>query len=287
MLRYNFRNFDQRFIVLFCVVILAAGALLYHTNTFGIEIVQNEFKLNVIPMKYEKCEDLLLNNSIHGIKLSQMNKIKSKDFEEAVSNASKVSQGIEGHSGQIKGEYLIMHHLAGQAAAKVICETGFNLGHSSFNYLTASEKTVVHSFDIGNYAYAHKMSNFLKKLFPNRFFIHFGDSTKTIPEFIRNNPEFQCDVMFVDGGHVYPVALADIMNFAKIANLKENIMIFDDYPTVWGKGFGKAWDDAIKEGIVKEFMRCTFQESFVVQRGFTIGRVMKKPVEEAVTTKTL
>src|SRR6218665_1585020 len=277
-------NFYRRFVVTACVVMLTTAVLFY--RTYWIGIVQNKFRLNFIPEHYEVCEDLLRNRTVYGIELSQMYQLKSKDFDEAVEDAVG-TEFPEGYSGEVMGEYLVMHHLAGQAAAKVICETGFNLGHSSFNYLTASEKTVVHSFDIGNYAYAHKMSNFLKKLFPNRFFIHFGDSTKTIPEFIRNNPEFQCDVMFVDGGHVYPVALADIMNFAKIANLKENIMIFDDYPTVWGKGFGKAWDDAIKEGIVKEFMRCTFQESFVVQRGFTIGRVMKKPVEEAVTTKTL
>src|SRR6218665_438022 len=277
--RFNIRYFDQLFIVLFCVVILTVGVLLYRTNTFGIKFVQNEFSLNFIPMKYEKCEDLLLNSSVHGIKFSQMNQLKTKDFEEAVINASR-SGGIEGHSGQVAGKYLIMHHLAGQAAAKVICETGFNLGHSSFNYLTANEKVIVHSFDMGNHGYAHTMSDYLKKLFPNRFFIHFGDSTKTLPEFIRNNPEFQCDIMFVDGGHAYRIALPDIKNFAKIANLEENIMVFDDYPTHWGKHFGKAWDDAIKEGFLKEFMRCTFQYFTGTQRGFTIGRIMKRPEEK-------
>src|SRR6218665_1502382 len=283
--RFNIRYFDQRFIVLFCVVILTVGVLLYRTNTFGIKFVQNEFSLNFIPMKYEKCEDLLLNSSVHEIKLSQMNQLKTKDFEEAVINASR-SGGIEGPSGQVAGEYLVMHHLAGQPAAKVICETGFNLGHSSFNYLTANEKVIVHSFDLGNHGYAHTMSDYLKKLFPNRFFIHFGDSTKTIPEFIRNNPEFQCDLMFVDGGHVYPVALADIMNFAKIANLKENIIAFDDYPTDWGQSFGKAWEDAINAGILKEFMRCRFHSIVGLQRGFTIGRVMKKSAEDAVPAET-
>ena len=252
-----FRNFDQRFIAIFCVVILTVGVLLYHTRTFEIEIFRSKFKLNFIPKKVERCEDLVRNNSLYGMKLSPMYQLKKKDFEETIRNVTG-AHGIEGHSGQAMAEYLVMHHLAGQAAAKVICETGFNLGHSSFNYLTANEKVIVHSFDLGNHLYAHTMSDYLKKLFPNRFFIHFGDSTKTIPEFFRNNTEFQCDIMFVDGGHVYPVALADIKNFAKIANLKENIMAFDDYPTDWGQGFGKAWDDAIKEGILKEFMRCRF-----------------------------
>jgi len=267
------------------LIILSTGVLLYRNNTFGIEIVQNKFRLNFIPEHYNKCEDLLQNSSRYGINLSQVNQLKSKEFEQAVRNASSTN-GVEFRTGQVLGQQLIMHHLAGQPAAKVICETGFNLGHSSFNYLTANENTVVHSFDIGNHAYAHKMSDYLNKLFPNRFFIHFGDSTKTIPEFIGHNPEFQCDVMFVDGGHVYPVSLADIKNFAKVANLKENIMIFDDYPTNWGQGFGKAWDDAIKEGILKEFMRCTCQHFIGLQRGFTIGRVMKTLKEIAITTKT-
>lgn len=271
---YSRHGFNRRFIVILCMVVITTGGVLYTTNTFGIEIMRFKFSLDFITENYKSCEDLVQNSSIYGIQLSPMYQLKRKEFEETVRNVTG-KEWPEGHSGQVIGQYLIMHHLAGHQAANVICETGFNLGHSSFNYLTANEKAIVHSFDLGKHAYAHKMSDYLKTLFPTRFFIHFGDSTKTIPEFIRNNSGFQCDLMFVDGGHVYPVALADIKNFAKIANLKENIISFDDYPTDWGKSFGKAWDDVIKQGILKEFMRCTFQNIVGRQRGFTIGRVMK------------
>jgi len=104
MYTYTGRNAGRCFVVTFCVVSLAAGVLLYHTNTFGTEIVQNKFKLNFIPEKYKRCEDLLLNSSIYGIQLSQMNKLKSKELGEAVRNATR-GQTAEGHSGQIKGEY--------------------------------------------------------------------------------------------------------------------------------------------------------------------------------------
>jgi len=56
--------------------------------------------------------------------------------------------------------------------------------------------------------------------------------------------------MLVDGGHVYDVARADIANFAKLANLENNVMLFDDHPSTWSSAFGKAWDGIIAAGVV-------------------------------------
>src|SRR5688572_10961367 len=100
MITFVRRNLDQRFIVIFCVVILTAGAFMYRANTLGVEIVQNEFRLNFIPKKYKICEDLVQNSSLYGIELSSMNKLKSKEFEEAVINVTRGGRA-EGHSGQV------------------------------------------------------------------------------------------------------------------------------------------------------------------------------------------
>ena len=89
------------------------------------------------------------------------------------------------------------------------------------------------------------MNETINKLFPgNRHSLFLGDSTKTIPEAIKNNVLPLCDVALVDGGHVYPVARADIANFASHMS-EDNLILFDDYPSNWGKGFGKSWDEVL------------------------------------------
>ena len=99
---------------------------------------------------------------------------------------------------------------------RTVCETGFNYGHSSFNYLTANDKAVVHSFDIGSHPYTKHMADYLSAKFPGRFFIHYGDSAASLPEFVQKNPDIRCNLIFVDGWHSYPVAKSDLENFMKI-----------------------------------------------------------------------
>jgi len=131
------------------------------------------------------------------------------------------------------------------------------------------------------------MSNFMLKHFPGRFFIHLGDSTKTVPTFIQANPTFRCDLIFVDGGHTYAIAKADLENFASIANRsnRDNAIIFDDYPSFapGATEMGRAWEHMIRRHRVIELMRCMFSnrksippstkiEQYV--QGFVIGTVI-------------
>ena len=194
-------------------------------------------------------------------------------FIAAIGLTVKTSGGInEGHSGQVAEQTKVLHYIASLPFVKTICETGFNAGHSSFNYLTANDQVIVHSFDLGAHTYTRPMARFLNETFPGRLFVHFGDSTVTIPQFIKDNPKFRCDFILVDGGHTYPVATADLNNFIPIASPNLNLIMFDDYPTNWGRGFGKAWEDVRSAGKIREFMRC---ESAVAKknRGFVMETV--------------
>jgi len=99
---------------------------------------------------------------------------------------------------------------------------------------------------------------------------------ETIPKFAANQSlEFRCDMMLVDGGHVYDVARADIINFAKLANLENNVILFDDHPSTWSANFGKAWDEMITAGLIQERLRCVFKNQW---RGFCIGQIVKFPI---------
>ena len=89
---------------------------------------------------------------------------------------------------------------------KRVCEIGFNAGHSTLLWLTASPNITVLSFDLGRWMYTKPMAKFLKERFPGRLLLILGDSTKTFPD---HSAMFRhrCDIISVDGGHTYDVAL--------------------------------------------------------------------------------
>ena len=131
---------------------------------------------------------------------------------------------------------------------------------SSFNFLTANSKAHVYSFDLGSHTYVAKMNSTIGRLFPSRrHHLVIGDSTKTVPKLVEEKKLPLCDVAFVDGGHVYPVARADMANFATHMS-KDNLIIFDDYPTNWGVSFGKAWEEVLTGGMLKKREKIKFNE---------------------------
>ena len=145
------------------------------------------------------------------------------------------------------------------------------------------------------------MADVLKDMFKGRIEVHFGDSTKTVPEAKANGVLPLCDLIFVDGGHNYPVAKADLFNFGTHAN-PDNLVIFDDYPTAWGASFGKAWEELLVRGDellkvkpldlksvkdkspenlsrmlgIVELMRCSIDSIGGLERAFTFGKYVSK-----------
>lgn len=126
--------------------------------------------------------------------------------------------------------------------AQVACEVGFNMGHSALLWLLAhpTGDGVVHAFDLGEHEYAFVGARYLMRRFPGRLRMHFGDSAETVPTHARGMwgpvaaaaaarrhgvPEPAgtqealastewCDFVFVDGGHSYAEAKADLDNVA-------------------------------------------------------------------------
>jgi len=231
------------------------------------------------PKGLSDCEQLFgPDTAAAGFDLSSEYRAGFSAFNTAV-NESTVNEEIEGYTFQQPTQFKVLHYLASRPNVRSICETGFNLGHSSFNYLTANRRAVVHSFDLGIHQYAHKMAAFMRRQFPNRFYAHFGDSTQTVPEFARARPNHRCEFMYVDGGHTYSVAMSDLLNLAAMANVDAgNVIMFDDYPTLkaFPRPFGWAWEDMRRWGYVRELMRCSF-ENKQFQRGFVIGTVIRRP----------
>jgi hypothetical protein len=134
---------------------------------------------------------------------------------------------------------------------RTIGETGFNTGASSRAFLAAREDTTVVSFDLGQHASVRPAKAGIERRYPGRHELVLGDSTKTLPDYARTRPDIRFDLVFIDGGHDYEVASADLHNFRPMCH-ERTVVIMDDLTPwwAWGEGPTRAWQEAIDGGVI-------------------------------------
>jgi predicted O-methyltransferase YrrM len=157
---------------------------------------------------------------------------------------------------------------------KYIMEIGFNAGHSSELFLK-NTNAYVYSFDIGDHFnhYLKYGKHYINYVYPNRHTLVFGDSKMTVPRFAANN-DIKFDLIFIDGGHDYETAYADLLNCRNLAH-SETIVIMDDitinpiFKTHWSIGPTKAWSEIIKLNLLHEISHSEYN---LLGRGQSVGK---------------
>lgn len=150
-------------------------------------------------------------------------------------------------------ELLYLATTARNTGARVIGEIGFNAGFSAQTFLRAVPDARVVSFDLVEHGYTKVAKKMVDAKFPGRHTLIAGDSTKTVPEYAAANPELRFDVAFIDGGHDYQVAKADIVNMMSMCTEKTAVIIDDLTPWLkWGKGPTQAWNEGIEAGYIRQ-----------------------------------
>jgi predicted O-methyltransferase YrrM len=169
---------------------------------------------------------------------------------------------IEGYSRLCYKETILLQALSSDKNIKNIFEIGFNAGHSADLFLGINSECNMVSFDIGEHSYVKVAKEFIDTFYPNRHTLILGDSTKTIPKYESN---IKFDLIFIDGGHSYDVARADLLNCKRFAH-KDTIVIMDDtmYKKEWEveytKGPTRAWQECIKNNIIIESNHLDFEK---------------------------
>jgi hypothetical protein len=150
-------------------------------------------------------------------------------------------------------ELLYLAEVARRTNARIIGEIGFNAGFSAQAFLNASPSSQVISFDLVEHGYTRVAKKLVDAKFPGRHTLIKGDSTKTVPEFKLRNSNLTFDLVFIDGGHAYEVARADLQNMMSLSHSKTAVVIDDLTPWYrWGKGPTRAWCEAIRDGIIQQ-----------------------------------
>lgn len=159
--------------------------------------------------------------------------------------------------------------LAGRGEVRHIAQTGFNAGHSAALFLGCHPEINLTSFDIGEHSYVDNAQAFIEDMFPGRHELVRGDSTKILPDHKAGQPY---DMVFVDGGHSFEVAYADLRNLQGLSK-PEGLVIMDDYlPGVsYGEGPVAAWRTMLDEGRIQEIEKVSDKN-----RAWVVGRHKQK-----------
>ena len=99
-----------------------------------------------------------------------------------------------------------------------------------------------------------------------------GNSLETVRRFSTNNPDVQCDLIVVDGGHTMDVALGDLQNLRAMANMQHHVLVVNDLPSTIHRflmAIGYAWNKMLADGHIVERYACT--EHPKKKKGFVIG----------------
>lgn len=175
------------------------------------------------------------------------------------------SNGItmgDGYSQQIGEQKILLTNIINNDNVKNVMEIGFNGGHSAELILDTSDVKLT-SFDIGHHSYVKIGKEYIDNKYPERHTLIIGNSTKSVPEFVKKNPSIKFDVIFIDGGHDYKTSKQDLLNCKKLAH-NDTIVIMDDTVYTnslkqgWNVGPTKAWLEGIKTKLIMEIGRKDF-----------------------------
>ena len=164
--------------------------------------------------------------------------------------------------------------LAANAAITRIIEVGFNAGHSSCVFLGAREDVTVVSFDLGLHGYVTRAKQYVDKTFPGRHTLVIGDSRETVPRYRADHPAAVFDLAFVDGGHDYDVARADLVHILPMISPSGLIVMDDLMPwKTFGRGPDRAWTEAKQHRMVTELG--------LLQDGHPVAAVQRRAITSA------
>ena len=143
------------------------------------------------------------------------------------------------------------------------CETGFNCGHSSALFLEQDPRLHVVSFDMFKWEWSAAGSKAMGLKYGVRSQQVSGDSLMTVPgHWLGRSTPPQCDLIHVDGGHAYVLALQDALHLIMHARCGALIMMDDVCDPAnctttdpWAIGPSQAWAELLRMGIVRETAR--------------------------------
>jgi len=141
--------------------------------------------------------------------------------------------------------------LANLPNVSVICDIGFNAGHSAITFLESNTNATVISFDINKLPWTMNSVAYVQDKYKNRFHFVQGDSGHSMQRAAKNSTimhGLKCDLLSVDGNHSY--LWHDVWAGYFVSRFHAYV-VADDYASHMTKILSD-WNHAIKKKIIKE-----------------------------------
>lgn len=117
-------------------------------------------------------------------------------------------------------------------SAKRVCEIGLNRGHSAVTWLCTNPQAEYVGFDLARYNASLATQQFLQAAFPGRFRLIVGDTLVTLPKYAHEHGA-ACDVLSIDGGHDFAIALSDLSYMRLLARSGHTVVMDDLRCSQW------------------------------------------------------
>jgi predicted O-methyltransferase YrrM len=177
--------------------------------------------------------------------MSRLESLMWEVYHHVRDNGARIYEG-----GASTEEATYLQHLAQKSGSVTIAEIGFNIGFSSIAFLESTPEATVVSFELDRRAAVEFAKDFVDERYPGRHELVIGDSRKTVAEY-ADDEGGRFDLVFVDGGHEYEIAVADIGNARRLAKPNGLIVVDDLIPWFpWGAGPYQAWREAVANGLI-------------------------------------
>lgn len=196
------------------------------------KIIQLIDKSNKAPSKSKKLLNLPMTSQCNSKIVEQPSKSKKNkeqifksELDMFLENANITK--IDGET-QINPKVIeILINYVSNSGVKNVLEIGFNAGHFADTFLKSNSNIKLVSFQTENQEWVTVGKKYIDIKYPKRHTLISGDTLKTIPNYIKQNPNQQFDIIFINGGHFNDVPLMDLSNCRELSH-SNTIVIMND-----------------------------------------------------------
>ena len=177
-------------------------------------------------------------------------KLSPDPYTEYVSEYYKKGLALCDHHWRFMDIVTTLYATAKLGQPKNYLEIGVRRGRSTCAVVHGCKYTNIYAFDIWQENYAGNenpgvefVRNELKKFDHQGEASYFsGDSRKTIPAFLKENPDIKFDLITVDGDHSLDGAWTDLVNVSSSLSVG-GVIVFDDTNNPYCPGLNQLWND--------------------------------------------